>query len=499
MKILTYIRSHMVLSSGIAIVAVVVAIIGGRVASRSNVSDTNLSNIKKVTLVDVENFRNSASKVSADGIVESVSQADLKSQISAPLSVVNVSIGDTVSVGQTIAVLQNADIRAQLDQAKAGLQLAQGQYSSTGTSIESSRKSTLENIRGSYITADEIINVQLNQFLYESNGGNQSLSSYITNRELSQSILDLYLTLKGSFKDWKKNIDSLSVTSDNAAFESVITQSQKNLKNISILLDDLSQGVNEAITNLPASTAFTSLSNWQSIIASARSSTNSAIKNLTSAESGLSGSVAQISSASAIVRNLEAQLAKTVITSPISGKIAALPLRVGELAQPGQLIATVVGGGGLQVKAYASSEDFASIKANAHALIQGTVEGTVLSVAPSVNQVNKKIELKISVNNSNQNNLVVGQNVSVMIDADKSAVSSQTNNYYVLPIQNVKIVPGDAYVFTVDNSLKIVRNPVILGKVQGDFVEIISGISSNMKIISPVYELQEGETVTVQQ
>lgn len=56
-------------------------------------------------------------------------------------------------------------------------------------------------------------------------------------------------------------------------------------------------------------------------------------------------------------------------------------------------------------------------------------------------------------------------------------------------------MPGAAYVFTVDDSSKIVKNPVILGKIQGDFVEITSGITSEMKIVSPVYELEEGNEV----
>ena len=231
------------------------------------------------------------------------------------------------------------------------------------------------------------------------------------------------------------------------------------------------------------------------------------MKSLTGAQASLSGAQvtyespaeAQISSARAVVKGLEAQLAKTVITSPITGKIAALPLRVGELAQPGQLIATVVGGGGLQIKAYASPEDLLKIKTGAKALIQNTIPATVASVAPSVNQINKKIEVKISVNNPDTSGLVIGQNVSISIEAAAQVASTTKSNNYILPIQNVKIVPGAAYVFTIDTESKIIKNPVLIGKIQGDFVEITSGITSDMKIVSPVYELEEGTEVTVQE
>ena len=41
-----------------------------------------------------------------------------------------------------------------------------------------------------------------------------------------------------------------------------------------------------------------------------------------------------------------------------------------------------------------------------------------------------------------------------------------------------------------------VKDPVIIEKVEGDYVEIASGITPDMKIVSPVYELEEGEQVT---
>ena len=507
MKILTYLKSHAVLSGGIAIVAVAGMIIAGRVAQRGAVPETNTSNVKKVALVSVDNFRDDLSKVSADGIVESVSQVDLKSQMSAPLSIVNVSVGDTVYVGQTIAALQNADIRAQLDQARAGLQLAEGQYTGSGISLDSARKSALETLRSSYLTADEIVNIQLEQFLYRNSGGNPQLSELVTDQQLSASIRNLFLESKGSFFVWKQKLDALTVNSEEAKVLEVVALSQANLQKLSMLLDDISAGISDAIRGLPASDTYDAVNSWQSVVTAARASTNASMKSLTGAQASLSGAQvtyespaeAQISSARAVVKGLEAQLAKTVITSPITGKIAALPLRVGELAQPGQLIATVVGGGGLQVKAYASPEDLLKIKAGAKALIQNSIMATVTSVAPSVNQINKKIEVKISVNNPDTSGLVIGQNVSISIEAAAQVASTTKSNNYILPIQNVKIVPGAAYVFTIDTESKIIKNPVLIGKIQGDFVEITSGITSDMKIVSPVYELEEGTEVTVQE
>jgi HlyD family secretion protein len=504
MSIFTYIKSHTVLASAVAIVVVAGVVIAGRVSSRSQATDTSQSNIKKVSLVSAQSFRAGLSTVPADGTVESVSQVDLKAQVSAPLAVVNVSVGDTVYAGQTIVSLQNADIRAQLDQARAALQLAQGQYSSGGISLDTARKNAIDKIRDSYSKSDEVVHTQLDAFLLNNVGGSLQLYSFIIDSNLSNSIRSTHSDLTTVLRDWKTKVDALSNSPSDALISSTITLSEKNLALVNAHLDLVSRGLSEA-AKITSGTDLQVVNGWQAIVAGARTSVTGAITTMTTAESTFSNAGvslgssanAQVSVAQAGVKNLEAQLAKTIIISPISGKVAALPLRVGELASPGQLIATIVGGGGLQVKAYASGEDLAKIKVGSHAKVQGTIPGTVVSVAPSVSQLNKKVEVKISITDSASSGLVIGQNVPVAIDVIPSA-SDVASRVYVVPIQNVKIIPGDAFVFTVDADSKIVQHAVVLGTVQGGFVEVKSGLTDDMQIVSPVYELVEGQTVSVQ-
>lgn len=508
MKFLTYIRSHVVLSSAIGIIALVIMIIAGRVTSRNQSLVPNTSNTKKVSLVEVASFKNNKSVISADGIVESVSQAELKSQTSAPVSQVLVQVGDDVYAGQTLVVLQNADTRAQLDQARAGLKLAQGQFAGSGVSLESAKTTAIETLNSSYSTADQIVNVDIDQFLFKSVGNNPKLSSFISDAKLSSSLQDFNLGFKNRQTDWKSSIDKLNAASSESDILSVVNKSQKNFQDISVFLDQVSKAITEASAYTQNTNLATTLSSWQSIVNADRSIANSTSKNLIAAGSALSnanigyGSVAnaQILSAEAIVKNLEVQLAKTVFVSPISGKVASLPFRSGELVQPGQIVATVVGGGGLQIKAFASGDDINRIKVGAKANIQGGAVGTVVNVAPSINQTNKKVEVKIKVDDALSQNLVVGNNVTATIESsDKlEGDATQSPSVYLLPIQNVKIIPGDAYVFTVDSESKLTKNSVVIGKISGGFIEIVSGLTDDMKIATPVYELEIGEEVKVQ-
>lgn len=455
-----------------------------------------------------ETFRQGSDLVGVNGIVESHGQADLKSQMSAPVAAIHGDIGDSVYKDQVILELQNSDIRAQLEQAKASLSIAEGQYQSGGLSLDSARSSAVDKIRDSYLKGYEAVNTQIDPLLNNSDSNGSRLVSFIADSALGNKITDSRVDLTLTLREWKAVVDKLSPTSSTTEIEAALKLSTKNIYTIDRLLSDISQALNDA-AKYATPTFTTFLNSWKAVVSGARSAISGANQSLTGAESALSSAnssygttaEAQVSLARAGVNNLEAQFAKTVIRSPINGKIASLPLSVGELATPGQLLATVVGDSGLEIKSYVSGEDLDRIKVGAAVMIQGKVPGIVESVAPSVSNTNRKVEVIIKVSDAANSKLVIGQNVQVSITATNTPKVSNTisnNDLYILPIQDVKIVPGDAFVFTVDENSKIKRNPVTLGEVKGDYIEVISGLDTNMKIVSPVYELDEGESVVTE-
>lgn len=498
MNIKKYVKSHSVLVATLAILAVVLMSVAGRMVASKNTSELSGSNVRQVALVDVRTFRDDLSTVSVDGVVESASQVDIKSQVSAPVATVYFSVGDNVAQGQTIMELQNADIRAQLDQARANLTLVRGQYSSGDVAVNSTRKAAIDRIRDSYTKADDAITGQIGQFLYNGNPNNPQLQEYVGDSTVLNALSLKWTATLEAIRVWKVTVDSLSDTSSQAEVDAALNLSQKTLATVSGFLDTLSAALVSA-TRSSTESNLALVNSWKAIASAARATTNASISSFTSTGTSFAANDAQISAAEAGVKALQAQLAKTIITAPISGTIASLPLRTGEYASMGQSITTIVGSGGLQIKAFASSEDIDRIEKGAPVTVQGTVPGIVGSIAPSVNQITKKVEVKILVPAGERSNLVVGQSVQAKIVAPaKTSVQtavSVKSSLYVLPIQNVKIIPGGAYVYTVDADSKIVRHEVVLGEVKGDFVEIKSGIAEDMKIVSPVYELEEGEVV----
>ncbi|MFA6314933.1 MAG: HlyD family efflux transporter periplasmic adaptor subunit [Candidatus Paceibacterota bacterium] len=508
MTIITYVKRHRFIATVGSITIILLAIILGRMNGSESVSN-DPNSIKKVELVSVSTFREGYSNVPADGIVESNAQADLKSQVSALISSINVNIGDPVYAGQTIIVLQNADIQAQLAQAEASLALAKGQFETGDLSLDSAKSSAMDKIRDAYTKAYETVFSDIDPLLYNYDGRGSHFSAFVSDYTTSNEIQNIRIDLSTSFRFWKNINDKLNDSSSVESILSAVSESQKNLTSIDRMLENISEALND-LSRVSQGESATTVNTWKTIVALSRSTINGSIQTLTGAKATLSttGSTqnetapAQIRLAEAGVNNLKAQLAKTIIRSPINGRVAALPLRSGELATPGLLLATVVGEGDLLIKAFASSEDSPRITQGASVTMDGGIKGTVQSFSPSLSFSNKKVEVIIKVLNPETSGLIVGDSVHVSITVPDSKVNnvSQVDNNngnikYILPIQNVKIIPGNAFVFTVDSDSKIVRNEVTLGEVRGDFIEIKSGLRDDMNIVSPVYELDEGQQV----
>lgn len=482
MSIFSYLKTHSVLATTLVIVVTVASVITGRVSSRNSGTATTTPELKRITVVNVDSFTDSISRISGNGVVRAVAQVDLKSQVSAPIQTLNVSLGDTVEAGAIIAEFSNSDVKALFDQAKATITI-------DGVITDAAKKTAVDAIETSYLTADEVIHTQFDPLFFNQNNLTPQLSTFINDRNLYATIRDTRSDITQMFTTWKASLVGLSATSSDITIQNAFDLAEKNIAIIKKLFDAVSKGLNDASTATLPSDA-TLMSTWKSLVTAARST-------LATEDSTLATSEKTFNNSGANVQNLQAQLDKTIIRAPWRGTIATLPVRTGELVTAGQLVATIVGEGGLEVDAFVSGEDAGRFMRGAEATIGGKARGIVTRVAPSVNPINKKLEVKILITDEKGENLVVGQNVPITVAGTQSRQDTKQTSYFV-PIQNVKIVPGDAYVFTVDSESKLMRSPTLtLGKVTGNYVEIVNGISPGMEIVSPVYELEAGQKVIV--
>ncbi|MCB9798179.1 efflux RND transporter periplasmic adaptor subunit [Candidatus Nomurabacteria bacterium] len=206
-------------------------------------------------------------------------------------------------------------------------------------------------------------------------------------------------------------------------------------------------------------------------------------------------SEARVRQAQANAALIQAQLAKTIITSPIDGTVAAMPLRVGDLATGGALVSAVVNTQGYQLKTYISSSDVAYVAVGAKVYRQsdGAEVGEVTRVSPSIDPTRRKVEVVIALSDTSVS-YVIGEFMDVTIRSN----SEQTMQTFLVPLEAVKTSTHGASVYILDDDQTTQAVPVELGRVIGEDVEVLSGIDANMNILSSVRSIKLGQTVQLQ-
>ncbi len=216
---------------------------------------------------------------------------------------------------------------------------------------------------------------------------------------------------------------------------------------------------------------------------------------LRQAQASYRAQLAQLRSAQASVGSAADQVSKTVIVAPISGKIATLPVRVGELASPGNVITSIVNTDALKVTAYIDSSQLAYIRQGAIAQIGSSATGTVTFISPAIDPKTKKVEVAILITEKDKSTpLVVGQYIDVAIAAAEIDASYLQA---ILPLQAVEVTDTGTSVFIVKDGI-VQEVPVELGRVRGKSVEVLAGLEDVVDVLASVRGVKVGQAVTIQ-
>jgi len=205
----------------------------------------------------------------------------------------------------------------------------------------------------------------------------------------------------------------------------------------------------------------------------------------------ISAQKSQIEQAEANVLNIKAQLAKTIIKSPINGKIVTILPNEGEFLSAGQTIAHIINNRGRQVKTYLSIEDALRVRVGTKVIVEGDIDAIVSHISPGIDPNTQKIEVIITLISENKN-IFVGQYVNISFNQ-----KDEENNIYFLPLQSVKISSGTAYVYIVNSDSKLEETKVVIGSISDDKIEVIEGIESDMKILKSLRGFELGQKVIV--
>jgi RND family efflux transporter MFP subunit len=165
------------------------------------------------------------------------------------------------------------------------------------------------------------------------------------------------------------------------------------------------------------------------------------------------------------------------ITSPIDGVITSISAEEGNLTSPGQIIAKVEDADGLIIATSVNqfeaellrSGDKVEITTDSGKITEGEIE----YISPAANEISKKIDVEISINNDDE---ILAESF-VKINFAPSA-----KKRIFVPLNSINQKDGQHFVKTVDDNL-IVNISVETGKIVGKYIEVLGGLSGKEKII----------------
>ncbi len=518
---------------GIASAALILVIAG--VSSLFGGSESLAAPAPQVHSVEVKSvaeLSNQTSPLSVVGQVSSKSEATVRAERSGQVTGVYKTLGDPIAAGSVAAELENASERAAVLQAQGAVEAAEANLSKITGGARSEQRAILESNRtnasasldaaqavgvntllSAYATADNAIRGTTDKMFTNPEGHSPIFNVTSSDSQLSMKIENVRPVISGYLK--RETLASLTLSaSSNLSVE--ISATETEMRAIRSFLDMIISALNKGIGTSGASastiatylseataarttltTALSSLSGATQGLVAAKSALDVAHKNLEQGVTG--GQVEDVAAAKAALKQAQgglaaarANLEKTIIRAPISGTINSFSLKRGDYVQQSSPVLTVANNSALEIVAYVTENDAHDIAAGRTAAIEGGVSGVVTKIAPAIDPLTKKIEVRIGVS-GNDGALINGQ--SVLVSITRARVTAKDLSRVSIPVSAIKIGSDETIVFTLDAENKLVPHPVIVGTLLGDRVVITEGLTLDMQIVTDARGLRADEKV----
>jgi multidrug efflux pump subunit AcrA (membrane-fusion protein) len=437
------------------------------------------------------------------GTVTAVSEARLQAEAAGRITSVSVALGDTVSAGTVVASIENNTERALLLQAEGAYESAQAASLQSSSSLDEARITVQNTYRDAFSTVDTVVRSVIDQFY--SNPGDALSGFKIGGTGRAPEFIEVRNDIEEELATWSatiaENFDNKSEEDLLRHSESVAREAGDLMATFVLLLSD--NDIDESLSSEERAA-------YQATLAGGRASVDGVLSSISRARgvydqaviaggesaSGVSGSSAQIKSALGNLRSAQAAYEKTLIRTPISGVVNALYIKAGEYVTNGQAAALIANNGSLEVTTALGEDDLDSVVIGDTVRIDDAVVGTVTRLAPAVDPLSGKAEVRIGI--AGESVLVNGSTVRVTFTrGQEREVESDTGEESV-PLSALKLLPSGPVVFSVDEGV-LTPHPVVLGRILGDTVLITEGLSADTVIVVDARGLKAGDRVEVVQ
>ncbi|HUJ51646.1 MAG TPA: efflux RND transporter periplasmic adaptor subunit [Bryobacteraceae bacterium] len=201
-----------------------------------------------------------------------------------------------------------------------------------------------------------------------------------------------------------------------------------------------------------------------------------------SKEEQIKSAAAQVESAKAHLESQQTQVAYSRISSPIAGIVADRPLNVGEVANPGTPLLTIVDISRVVARVDVPQAEASAVKIGQTATLtrpdsKEDIQGKVTMVSPAADPNSTTVQVWITIDNPGER-LKPGTAVHAAIATEVYKAAS------VVPV--AAILPGEeggTAVLTVSADNIAHKRTVALGVRQGGQVQILSGVNPGEEVV----------------
>lgn len=478
---------------------------------------------RAVKVATISQLMGAGSTLSVVGNIESRNEAEIRTETGGRITRVSATLGQSVRAGQVLAEIENSAQRAAVlqaegayDAAKASLAKIQGgtrdeQLAILQSAQTAAKSGAVNALLGAYATADSAITDMADQMISNPTGSNPQFNVSTADSQAKRDIENARTALAATLARYETLTSTLTTESDLAA---ELSKTEVELRALRVFVDSIIKALNAAVSSpsitdatiagykAEAAATRSAISGSLSAIAGAKNGLEVAQKNL---EQGVSGAQsedvaaveAQVKQTQGVYNAALSNLEKTVIRSPISGSLNNFSLKLGDFVSPSQQVAVVSNNGALEAITYVTEEDKATITVGNTVRIEGGLTGTITRIAPALDPISRRIEVRIGLPSEASTSIVNGQSVRLELDRS-TAVSAARPTKIVIPIAALKMEADRNLVFTVDADNKLVARPITIGKLSGETLEVLDGLSADTEIVADARGLKEGDVINPQ-
>jgi RND family efflux transporter MFP subunit len=207
---------------------------------------------------------------------------------------------------------------------------------------------------------------------------------------------------------------------------------------------------------------------------------------------------ARLESAKQMKNQVNAQLSYTNITAPFSGVITGKYINKGDMANPGMPLLSIETPGAFQVVAMVPESQISEITENStvNVMVKSLnqlVEGKVTEISTSAKNTGGQYLVKIILEKTDAK-ILSGMFATVQFEVENSATTT-----VLIPTSAIVTNGGLKGIYTVSEQNTALLRWLRFGAVQGDMVEVLSGLNANEQyIVAADGKLANGVKVTIQ-